>query len=146
MKRRGNVYEGSLNTIFFTKLNLITSFSIFESLCKKCRVQRCLIVKVRAVIKFLNAEGVTGLEIHRRLSNVYAVGHVMSLHHIYKWIEYFKDGQSDTYDKQQTGCLRDSINETITRVCTLLVEDHQFTISNIHREMAEPWLSLEKVG
>ncbi len=28
--------------------------------------------KVWAVIKFLNAEGVTGLDIHRRLSNVYS--------------------------------------------------------------------------
>ncbi len=27
--------------------------------------------KMRPVIKFLNAEGATGLEIHRRLSNVY---------------------------------------------------------------------------
>ncbi len=28
-------------------------------------------LEVRAVIKFLNVEGVTGLEIHRRPSNVY---------------------------------------------------------------------------
>ncbi len=34
MKRRRNVYEGSLNTIFFAKLNLIMSFSIFKSLRK----------------------------------------------------------------------------------------------------------------
>ncbi len=31
---RGNVYEGSLNTIFFAKFSLITSFLIYESLCK----------------------------------------------------------------------------------------------------------------
>ncbi len=30
--------------------------------------------EVRAVIKFLNAEGVTGSEIHRRLSNIYGAG------------------------------------------------------------------------
>ncbi len=38
--------------------------------------------KVQAVIKLLNEEGVTGLEIHRRLSNLYGAGNVMSLHHI----------------------------------------------------------------
>ncbi len=46
-ERRGNVYEGSLNTVFFFKLNLITSFSIYESLCKKWGVQRHLIVKCK---------------------------------------------------------------------------------------------------
>ncbi len=43
MKLRENVHEESLNTIFFTELNLITSFSIYESLRKKWRVQRRLI-------------------------------------------------------------------------------------------------------
>ncbi len=47
------------------------SFSIYESLHKKCRVQRDS--EVLAVIKFLNMEGVTGLEIHRRLSNVQCI-------------------------------------------------------------------------
>ncbi len=40
--------------------------------------------KVRAVIKFLNVEGVTESKIHRRLSNVHGTGNVMSLRHIYK--------------------------------------------------------------
>ncbi len=37
---------------------------------------------MQVVIKFFNAEGVTGLEIYRRLSNIYGVGNVMSLCHI----------------------------------------------------------------
>ncbi len=37
--------------------------------------------EVQAVMKFLNA-GVTGLEIHRRLSNVYGAGNAMSLSHL----------------------------------------------------------------
>ncbi len=48
--------------------------------------------EVRAAIKFLNAEGVTVWEIHYRLSNVYGAGNVMSLYHIYKWIERFNTG------------------------------------------------------
>ncbi len=40
MKLRGNVYEGSPNKIFFTELNSIMSYSIYESLRKKWRVQR----------------------------------------------------------------------------------------------------------
>ncbi len=45
--------------------------------------------EVRAMIKFLNLEGVTGLEIHHRLSNVYGAGTVMSLRYVYKWIDQF---------------------------------------------------------
>ncbi len=93
-----------------------------------------------AVIKFLNVERITERETHHILNNVYGVGNVMSLHHIHKWIERFNVGQSDTHDEQWTGCLRDSIDETITCVCTLFAEDHRFTISDIHREMAERYL------
>ncbi len=52
LKLRGNVYEWSLNTIFFAELNLIASFSIYESLCKKWRVQRRLIVKCELWLSF----------------------------------------------------------------------------------------------
>ncbi len=71
IKLRGNVYEGSLNTIFFAELNLITSFLIYESWCKKIESSVPSDCEWRAVIKFLNAERGTGSEIHRRLSNVY---------------------------------------------------------------------------
>ncbi len=47
MKLRGNVHEISLNTIFFAKFNLITSFSVYESLHKEWIVQCCLIVKCK---------------------------------------------------------------------------------------------------
>ncbi len=39
--------------------------------------------EVRVVIKFLNVEDVTGLEIHHRLSNVYDAGNAASLCHVY---------------------------------------------------------------
>ncbi len=70
MKLRASVQEESLNTIFFAKLNLIMSFSFYESLCKKTASSASSNGEV-AVIKFLNAEGVTGSKIHRRLGKVY---------------------------------------------------------------------------
>ncbi len=100
-----------------------------------------LLWNARTVIKFLNVKGVTGLEIHRKLNNVHSAGNVMSLCHIYKWTECFNAVCSDTHDEQQTGYLLDSINhETIACVHILPTEDHRFTISNIHREMAECYL------
>ncbi len=73
MKLRGIFYEGSLNIIFFAKLSLITSFSIHESSHKKVESSAPSDCEMRAVIKFLNSKGVTGLEIYRRLSNVHMV-------------------------------------------------------------------------
>ncbi len=58
--------------------------------------------EMRAVIKFLNAEDVTGSEIYCRLSNVYGAGNVMFLHQVYGCIEHFNVGQSDTHDEQRT--------------------------------------------
>ncbi len=55
---------------------------------------------MRAVLKFLNVEGITGLEMHRRLSNVYSAGNVMSLRYIQKWIKCFNTRWSDAHDKQ----------------------------------------------
>ncbi len=62
---------------------------------------------------------------------------------VYKWIERFNAGWNDTHDEQRTGHLRDSINNT-TFACVraLLVEDRWFTISDIHREMAQCDLTL----
>ncbi len=74
---------------------------------------------VRAVIKFLNMEYITGLEIHHRLSNVYGADNVMSLRYICKGIERFNAVWSNTNDEQRTGCLRNSINNEILLVCAL---------------------------
>ncbi len=52
MKLRRNVYVGYVNTIFFPKLNLITSFSIYERMCKKWRVPHYLNVKCEQWLSF----------------------------------------------------------------------------------------------
>ncbi len=101
--------------------------------------------EVRSLVQFLNTEGVTGSEIHRRLNNIYSAVNVMSLRHVHKWIKCLNAERSETHDnihdERQTGRLPDSINdETIACVSTLLVEDHRFTISDIHREITEHYL------
>ncbi len=48
IKLRGNVYEGSLNTIFFAEPSLIMSFSIYESFRKKWRIN---LARLRATRK-----------------------------------------------------------------------------------------------
>ncbi len=134
----GNVYEGSLNTIFFVKLNFIVSLLIYESLRKKWRVQCCPIVKCKLWLSSWMWKVLLGqTEICRRLSNVYGAGNVMSLRHIYKCINHFNPGQSDMHDEQQTGRSWDLINdEMIACVRTLLA-----IVGSQFQTFAERWQS-----
>jgi transposase len=54
--------------------------------------------EVRAVIRFLHAEGESAAEIHRRLCRVYG-DNVMSVSCVREWCRKFKDGHTDVHDK-----------------------------------------------
>ncbi len=99
--------------------------------------------EVWAVIKFLNVEGVTGLEIHRRLSNVYGAGNVMSLCHIYKWIWFFLLGRA-THMMSNKLVVCDSVRlDQWWNNCSCVLstcERSSSTFSDIHQEMAECYL------
>ncbi len=43
--------------------------------------------EVRAVIKFLNAKNVPVTEIYRRICAMYGKQNIMSLRHMYKWVQ-----------------------------------------------------------
>lgn len=97
--------------------------------------------EVRAVIKFLNAEKIAASEIHRRMSSVYGSENIMSLRHVYKWVQRFKDGRTDTHDDVRSGRPSDSLtDDAIAAVRALLEENRRFTITDLHREMAERYL------
>ncbi len=67
--------------------------------------------EVRAMIKFLNVEGVPGSEICHRLSNVYDAGNVMTLCYIYKSTEHFNTRRSNLHDERRTSHPRGLIND-----------------------------------
>ena len=61
--------------------------------------------KQRAVIKFLTAEIVPPIEIHRRMQAIYG-GHCVDVSTVRRWVWWFKDGelgQADLSDKIQSG-------------------------------------------
>jgi len=53
--------------------------------------------KVRAVIRFLHAEGQSAAEIHRRLCRVHG-DNVMSDSCVRKWCRKFRDGRTEMLD------------------------------------------------
>jgi hypothetical protein len=53
--------------------------------------------EVRAVIRFLSAEGKTPTEIFSRIKNVYGEG-VMNRTNVFKWCHEFNEGRTNIHD------------------------------------------------
>lgn len=65
----------------------------------------------------------------------------MSLRHVYKWIQCFKEGRAETHDDARSGRPSDALNEdSICAVRTLLEENRRYTITDLHREMSTRFL------
>ncbi len=86
--------------------------------------------------KFLTAEGVKGNEIHKHLCVVYG-GNAMNRANVYKWIQFFKGGRTEVHNEEWNGQPPESVNkETVSIVCTLMVEDRRSTLTDLYREVA----------
>lgn len=58
--------------------------------------------EVRAVIRFLNAEGKTPDEIFSRIKSIYGDG-VMNRTNVFKWCREFDEGRMNIHDDQRCG-------------------------------------------
>ncbi len=56
----------------------------------------------RAVIKFLNAEGIKGNKIREHLCVVFG-GDAMNRANMYKWLWFFNSGRTQVHNKEQIG-------------------------------------------
>ena len=70
---------------------------------------------MRAVIRFLHAEGSNAAEIHRRMSNVYGA-HFMSDSKVRQWCRNFEAGRTDVHDAGGQGRKRVSTDDLVQRV------------------------------
>jgi len=92
--------------------------------------------KVRAVIRFLHAQGQSAAEIHRRLCRVYS-DNVMSDSCVREWCRKFRDGRTDVHD--EGGQERHSIvtDELVRKVDQCLRGKRRFTISELSEEFLQ---------
>ena len=65
-------------------------------------LQDCTIEKQRGVVRFLSAEGVKPVEIHRRMLAQYEQS-IMSQRKVYEWVERFKSGRTRVTDECRSG-------------------------------------------
>jgi len=65
-------------------------------------LQVCTIGEQRGVVRFLWAEGVKPVEIHRRMLTQYGQS-TMSQRKVYEWVEMFKSGRTRVTDEDRSG-------------------------------------------
>ena len=65
-------------------------------------LQDCTIEEQRGVVRFLCAEGVKPMEIHRRMLAQYGQN-TMSQRNVYEWVERFKSGRTTVTDEGRSG-------------------------------------------
>ena len=65
-------------------------------------LQDCIIEEQRGVVRFLWAEGVKPVEIHRHVLPQYGQS-AMSQRKVYEWVERFKSGRTRVTDEGRSG-------------------------------------------
>ena len=83
---------------------------------------------MRAVIRFLYAEGCKAADIRRRMSNVYGETFV-SDSKVRQWYKNFEAGRTDVHDAGGQGRKRASTDDLVQRVHQTIRENRRFTIS-----------------
>jgi len=85
--------------------------------------------EVRAVNRFLNAEGVKPIEIHCQLTEVYGES-CMNVKNVRKWCREFTAGRTEIHDEERSG--RPSISdETVTKVEQIMRQDRRITLDDL---------------
>ena len=92
--------------------------------------------EVRAVIRFLHAEGHSAAEIHRRLCRVYG-DTVMSDNCVREWCRKFRDGRTDMHDEGGQGRHSIDTDELVQKVDQCVRGKRRFTISEFSEEFPQ---------
>lgn len=92
--------------------------------------------EVRAVIRFLVAEGKTPLEIFSRIRNVYGEG-VMNRTNVYKWCREFKGGRTTVLDDQRSGRPSILTDELVQKIEEIVYGDRRLTLDEISAKLPQ---------
>lgn len=86
--------------------------------------------EIRSVIRFLQAEGNTAAEIHRRVCAVYGEN-IMSDSAVRKWCRIFQEGRTDVHDEGGQGRKSVATDDIVEQVNKVVRERRRFTISEL---------------
>ncbi|XP_035230246.1 uncharacterized protein LOC118202197 [Stegodyphus dumicola] len=92
--------------------------------------------ELRAVIRFLQAEGNSAEEIYRRMSRMYG-NSFMSDGVVREWCRKFKDGRTDVHDERGQGRKSVATDDIVQRVDQAVKQNRRFTISELSMKFSE---------
>ena len=91
----------------------------------------CTKEEQRGMILFLWSEGVTGAEIHRRLSAQYG-DIAIPRRSVYEWIKKFQHGRTSVKDKERAGRPSTSITDSnVEDARAMILENRRVTIDEL---------------
>jgi transposase len=91
----------------------------------------CTKEEQRAVIRFIWSEGVSGAEIHRRLSTKYG-GSALPCRSVYQWIEKFRSGRTTVMHEEGAGHPSTSTTEAkIQQAQEMVLANQRVTIDQV---------------
>ena len=82
------------------------------------------------MIKFLNAQQIAPIEIHRQLCQVYG-SNIMSKQMVRRWCRQFSEGRQNVHDEERSGrpfVINDDLVELVRQ---RIMEDRRFTITEL---------------
>lgn len=92
--------------------------------------------EIRAVIRFMQAEGLSAAEIHRRMCKVYGQN-FMSEGCVREWCRKFRDGRTDVHGEGGQGRPSVVTDDLVERVDKVVRERRRFTISELSCEFPQ---------
>ncbi|GAB6022346.1 hypothetical protein CHUAL_014187 [Chamberlinius hualienensis] len=98
-------------------------------------LERCTKLEMRAVIRFLQAEGSKPTEIFNRMSKVYG-SKCLSRRRIYEWVDKFRNGVEELQDAVRPGpAERVCTAENISAVDEFIRENSRITVKEISEKL-----------
>ncbi|KAK7871540.1 hypothetical protein R5R35_010343 [Gryllus longicercus] len=92
--------------------------------------------ELRSVIRFLQAEGNSAAEIHRRMCQVYGEG-FMSDGVVREWCRKFKEGRNDVHDEEGQGRKSVATDDLVYRVDEAVKKNRRFTLTSLSMEFPQ---------
>jgi transposase len=92
--------------------------------------------EVRSVIRFLNAQNVRTIDIHRQLTAVYGEG-VMSESSVRKWCRMFNEGRTNVHDEAGSGCPSLITEDLKKQIDEQIRQDRRSTLDELHEKFPQ---------
>jgi histone-lysine N-methyltransferase SETMAR len=92
--------------------------------------------EVRSVIRFLNAQNVRAIDIHRQLTAVYGEG-IMNESSVRKWCRMFNEGRTNVHDEERSGRPSLITEDLKKQIDEQIRQERRSTLDKLHEKFLQ---------